>query len=270
VSVPRLDFEVNVGGTFNILEAARESGHRPFLLFTSTNKVYGDLASQKAVAQPTRYVIPGALGTDESQCLDFHSPYGCSKGAADQYVRDYARIYGLPTVVFRMSCIAGPRQFGNEDQGWVAHFLYSAMLGTPITIYGSGLQVRDILYVEDLLRAFEAVRERQQTTAGEVFNVGGGEANSVSLLELMAHIKELTGVQIDFERDRLRTGDQLLYVADYSKLQRMTGWKPEVNVRGALEGMLAWFRRNRDLIVSVRPTEAAALKSAGLELGRIA
>jgi CDP-paratose 2-epimerase len=270
VADPRHDFDVNIGGTFNVLEAARQSGRNPFLLFTSTNKVYGDLASRTAVAQPTRYLVPGNVATDESQPLDFHSPYGCSKGAADQYVHDYARIYGLPTVVFRMSCIAGPRQFGNEDQGWVAHFLYSAMLGTPITIYGSGLQVRDVLYIEDLLRAFELVREHQDRTAGDVFNVGGGEANSVSLLELLEHIREVTGERIEFDRDRLRAGDQLYYVSDYSKLSRVTGWKPEVNVRDALERMLAWFRKNRDLIASVRPSESETPKSATVELERIA
>ncbi len=270
VSDPRHDFDVNIGGTFNVLEAARQSGSNPFLLFTSTNKVYGDLASRTAVAQSTRYVIPGNAATDEFQPLDFHSPYGCSKGAADQYVHDYARIYGLPTVVFRMSCIAGPRQFGNEDQGWVAHFLYSAMLGSPITIYGSGLQVRDVLYVEDLLRAFEAVREHQHEAAGEVFNVGGGDANSVSLLELIEHIRELTGERIEFERDRLRAGDQLYYVSDYSKLNRITGWRPEVNVHDALERMLAWFRRHRELIASVRPADPENARGASLELGRTA
>lgn len=254
---PKADFEINVGGTFNILEAARAAGNRPFLLFTSTNKVYGGLASRNAVAQTTRYLVPGHAPTNEHQPLDFHSPYGCSKGAADQYVHDYARIYGLPTVVFRMSCIAGPRQFGNEDQGWVAHFLYSALLGTPVTIYGSGLQVRDVLYVEDLLRAFESVREEQETTAGEVFNVGGGEPNTVSLVELMEHIRELTGVRLQHERSRLRPGDQLVYVTDHGKLTKLTRWQPEVNLRTALENMLIWFKKNRDLIASVRPPDLA-------------
>jgi CDP-paratose 2-epimerase len=270
VANPRHDLDINVGGTFNVLEAARQCGHNPFLLFTSTNKVYGDLANRTAVAQPTRYMVSGNRATDESQPLDFHSPYGCSKGAADQYVHDYARIYGLPTVVFRMSCIAGPRQFGNEDQGWVAHFLYSAMLRSPITIYGSGLQVRDVLYVEDLLRAFEAVREHQDQTTGEVFNVGGGEANSVSLLELIEQIRELTGERVEFERDRLRAGDQLYYVSDYSKLNRITGWKPEVKLRDALEMMLAWYRKHRDLIASVRPPETDAARSGSVEVGRTA
>ncbi len=271
VEDPRTDFEVNVGGTFNILEAARSSGNRPFLLFTSTNKVYGNLSGCNAIAQPTRYLFPDQRGTNEKQPLDFHSPYGCSKGAADQYVHDYARIYGLPTVVFRMSCIAGPRQFGNEDQGWVAHFLYSALLGNPVTVYGSGLQVRDVLYVEDLLRAFEAVQEKRESTAGEVFNVGGGEANTVSLVELMEHIRELTGVRLQFERSRLRPGDQLVYVTDHSKLTNLTGWMPEVNLRTALENMAAWFKKNRELIASLRPAESALpLRPPVLEMERTA
>jgi CDP-paratose 2-epimerase len=270
IADPRTDFEVNVGGTFNILEAARESGNRPFLLFTSTNKVYGDIGNKNASPMPTRYVIPGTAPTNEEQPLDFHSPYGCSKGAADQYVRDYARIYGIPTVVFRMSCIAGPRQFGNEDQGWVAHFLYSALTGAPLTIYGSGLQVRDVLYVEDLLRAFEAAQANQEATGGEIFNVGGGPDNTVSLLELIKHIEDLTGEKLEFERDRLRAGDQLVYISDITKLNRITGWKPETNIRKTLENMLGWFRKNRELISSVRPLEATASRTRTAELGRTA
>jgi CDP-paratose 2-epimerase len=266
VEDPRTDFEINVGGTINILEAARDSGNRPFLLFTSTNKVYGNLGNRSVVAHPTRYVLTDYAATDEQQSLDFHSPYGCSKGAADQYVHDYARIYGLPTVVFRMSCIAGPRQFGTEDQGWVAHFLYSALLGAPVTIYGSGLQVRDVLYVDDLLEAFEAVRENQELTAGEIFNVGGGESNTVSLLELMEHIRELTGVRMRFERSPLRPGDQLVYVTNHSKLTDITGWKPDVNLRSALANMHLWFKKNRDLISSLCPSASGSIRSSLLEL----
>ena len=272
VADPRQDFEVNVGGTFNILEAARTSENRPFLLFTSTNKVYGDLSSKTAQAQATRYVSPqGTEGTTEEQPLDFHSPYGCSKGAADQYVRDYSRIFGLPTVVFRMSCIAGPRQFGNEDQGWVAHFLYSALLGNPVTIYGSGLQVRDVLNVKDLMRAFEAVRANKDKTRGEIYNIGGGPKNTVSLVEVMDQIKELTGQPVQFERDQLRPGDQLIYVTDHRKLTRDTGWKPEVSVPGTLESIYAWFRRNRDLFPSTRVVEMPSTGSlTTAELGRTA
>ena len=270
INDPRTDFEINVGGTLNILEAARESGNRPFVLFTSTNKVYGDIGNKNAVPTPSRYVLPGTPPTNEEQPLDFHSPYGCSKGAADQYVRDYARIYGLPTVVFRMSCIAGPRQFGNEDQGWVAHFLYSALTRTPLTVYGSGLQVRDVLSVEDLLRAIEAVQVNLEVTGGEIFNVGGGTENTVSLLELIKLIEELTGEKLEFERDRLRAGDQLVYISDTAKLARLTGWKPEASVRSTLENMLAWFKKNRELVASVRPMDPITTRSRSAELGRTA
>src|SRR5205085_466384 len=168
------DFDVNVGGTFNILEAVRKAGRKPFLLFTSTNKVYGELNSHRLLAGSSRYSYADISGVSEAQCLDFHSPYGCSKGAADQYVHDYARMFGIPSVVFRMSCIAGPQQFGNEDQGWVAHFLYSALQGNPIVVYGDGRQVRDVLCVYDLLRAFESARLNCTNTAGQVYKVGGG------------------------------------------------------------------------------------------------
>src|SRR5207253_11217135 len=182
---PRNDFEVNALGTLNILEAARKSGRQPYLLFTSTNKVYGNLNSKQLVLTGRRYCALDEKGVNESQPLDLYSPYGCSKGTADQYVHDYSRMFALPTVVFRMSCIAGPRQFGNEDQGWVAHFLYSALEDTPVAIFGDGRQVRDVLSVEDLVLAFEKVRSRMEKTAGQIYNVGGGIKNSGSLLEVV-------------------------------------------------------------------------------------
>jgi CDP-paratose 2-epimerase len=187
------------------------------------------------------------------QPLDFHSPYGCSKGAAEQYVHDYARIYQLPTVVFRMSCIAGPRQFGNEDQGWVAHFLYSALRGEPITIYGNGRQVRDVLAVEDLMRAFEAVHDRLDRTAGEVYNVGGGLKNSVSLVELIAEIRRSTGHRLQYETQPVRPGDQAWYVTDFEKLRRHTGWEPKMSLAETLENMYRWWTENRELF---RPAAA--------------
>jgi CDP-paratose 2-epimerase len=256
---PRLDFEVNLGGTLNILEAARKSGRRPFLLFTSTNKVYGGLATHALVRSPTRYEYRDVPGISESQPLDFHSPYGCSKGAADQYVRDYARMFGVPTVVFRMSCIAGPQQFGNEDQGWVAHFLYSALRGAPIVIYGDGRQVRDILCVDDLLRAMEAAREQTSVTAGQIYNVGGGPENTISLLELMDRIEKITGRRVEYERAAPRSGDQLVYVTDFSKLRRETGWTPELGIPQTLARMYEWWKRNRDLFAPVlAPAQASA------------
>jgi CDP-paratose 2-epimerase len=232
---PRRDFEVNVCGTFNILDAARRSGRNPFVLFTSTNKVYGNLGFGPPLPANGRYAYPGNSGVSELQPLDFHSPYGCSKGAADQYVHDFSRIYGLPTVVFRMSCIAGPRQFGTEDQGWVAHFLYSALRQKPIVIYGDGRQVRDVLCIYDLIRAFEAVRLNLGATAGQVYNVGGGAENTVSLLELIDQIEQLTGHRLEYELNECRPGDQPVYFTDYGKIHRDTGWKPQIGVRQTLE-----------------------------------
>jgi CDP-paratose 2-epimerase len=255
VTDPRLDMEVNVGGTFNILEAARKGGRRPFLLFTSTNKVYGNLGNREPVLSDTRYVCGERDRVSESQPLDFHSPYGCSKGAADQYVRDYARIYNLPTVVFRMSCIAGQRQFGNEDQGWVAHFLYSALRGESISLYGDGRQVRDILAIEDLMRAFEAVRGRINRTAGEVYNLGGGLNNAVSLLELIDAIRGLTGYNLDYDIHPVRPGDQPVYVTDFGKLQRHVGWEPRMSVEQVLESMHEWWKENRELFPPARLAE---------------
>src|SRR5581483_2953719 len=242
---PRLDFEVNLGGTFNILEAARQSGRRPFILFTSTNKVYGALGSQRLMRAGLRYHCGEQDSVSEGQPLDFHSPYGCSKGAADQYVRDYARIFHLPAVVFRMACIAGPRQFGNEDQGWVAHFLYSALRDRPITVYGDGRQVRDVLAVEDLMRAFEGVRANLDKTVGEIYNVGGGFRNSISLLELMDEIEKLTGHRLRYSLEQVRAGDQALYVTDYSKLHRHIGWEPKLSVAEILRNIQDWWKRNQ-------------------------
>jgi len=250
---PRQDFEINVGGTFNVLEAARKSGKRPFMLFTSTNKVYGDMADHELVAGPKRYGYAHRNGINEAQPLDFHSPYGCSKGAADQYVRDYARMFDLPTVVVRMSCIAGARQFGNEYQGWVEHFLYSALMNHPIVIYGDGRQVRDVLCVDDLVRVFEAVRTNIDTTAGQIYNVGGGLKNTVSLIELMEQIEELTGRRMDYVKDDPRPGDQLIYVTDHGKLTRHTGWEPQISVRQTLMRIYEWWKRNRDVFAPALP-----------------
>lgn len=255
VNDPRFDMEVNVGGTFNILEAIRKTGRRPFLLFTSTNKVYGSLEDRPVIRGATRYACSEADCISECQPLDFHSPYGCSKGAADQYVHDYARIYDLPTVVFRMSCIAGTRQFGNEDQGWVAHFLYSALSGEPITIYGDGRQVRDVLAVEDLMHAFEAVRSRLSKTSGQVYNVGGGLNNSTSLLELIAEIAQFTGHRLRYNTQPVRPGDQALYVTDFTKLHRHTGWEPQMRLEQILENMYEWWKENREIF---RPADVAA------------
>jgi CDP-paratose 2-epimerase len=267
---PRLDFEVNAGGTFNILDAVRTGGNRPFVLFTSTNKVYGDFGGQSAKIVGRRYVSAASAGTDESQPLDFHSPYGCSKGAADQYVHDYGRIFNLPTAVFRMSCIAGQRQFGNEDQGWVAHFLYSALLGNPLTIYGTGHQVRDVLYVQDLLDAFEAVRKNSDITRGQIYNVGGGAKNTISLLELLDLIEQITGKRPEYRLDSTRPGDQAIYVTDHGKLTRDTGWSPKASVPEILDRINSFFRTNRHLFAPAKVQEMDAPAAVVADLPRTA
>ena len=268
IADPRLDFEVNVVGTFNVLDAARRSGRRPFILFTSTNKVYGNLGFGPPVLSKTRYIYPGHRGVSESQPLDFHSPYGCSKGAADQYVRDFSRIYDLPTVVFRMSCVAGPRQFGTEDQGWVAHFLYSALQQQPVVIYGDGRQVRDVLCVYDVIRAIEAVRNNLTVTQGQIYNIGGGLTNSLSLLDLIGEIENLTGHQLEYVRDECRPGDQPIYITDYGKIQRETGWRPQISVRETLGLLREFWEENRDSIANRVVTSAAAFAMATEFSGR--
>lgn len=259
---PRYDFDVNLLGTFNILEAVRKSATHPFLLFTSTNKVYGNASSGEVWPDATRYGCSNPNGTSETQPLDFHSPYGCSKGAADQYVRDYARIYGLNTVVLRMSCIAGPRQFGNEDQGWVAHFLYSALNGLPVTIFGNGLQVRDVLYVGDLVRAIDAVRQLPADAEGRVYNIGGGKDNTTSLLEIAARVESLTGQPLKLTFDEARPGDQAVYITDFSKLERASGWRPTTNLSETLGKMHAWWKSNHEYFPSAQRTTVPSLASS--------
>jgi CDP-paratose 2-epimerase len=254
IADPRLDFEVNLGGTFNILDAARRCGHSPFLLFSSTNKVYGDLGLGPPLVSKSRYSYPEHRGVAESQPLDFHSPYGCSKGAADQYVRDFSEIYGLQAVVFRMSCVAGPRQFGTEDQGWVAHFLYSALQHKPVVIYGDGRQVRDVLCVHDLVRAFEAVRRHLPASAGQVYNVGGGANNTVSLLELIDIIEKQIGYRLEYTLEGNRPGDQLVYLTDYSKICRHTGWKPEIDLQKTLDLLRQFWEQNQGMLWGRRKT----------------
>lgn len=251
VEDPKTDFDVNALGTLNVLEAARGLKTRPMVLFTSTNKVYGGLESVAVEADGTRYRAVDAefCGVSEQMPLDFHSPYGCSKGAADQYVRDYARIYDLPTIVFRMSCICGPRQFGNEDQGWVAHFLYSILAGRPLTIYGDGLQVRDVLHVHDLLDAMEATRRHLPTTRGGVYNVGGGMERSLSVMEMVQAIEQQTGKRSTYEYSSMRPGDQPLYISDCGKLRLETGWSPKRSVKDTLADVHGFWKQNREAIL---------------------
>lgn len=252
VDDPASDFAVNAQGTLHVLEAARLSGRRPFILFTSTNKVYGSLNSVTIEVEGSHYraADPHFRGVNESEPLDFHSPYGCSKGAADQYVRDYARIYGLPTVVFRMSCIAGPRQFGNEDQGWVAHFLYSALEGRPITVYGTGYQVRDVLHVQDLIDAMQAAHDNVELTTGEIYNLGGGIEHAISVTEMLHEIELLTGHPLKLRYSSARPGDQPLYISDTAKLRRDTGWRPRRPVAEVLDAVHQFWLQCRGQVLT--------------------
>lgn len=243
IADPLTDIQVNALGTLNVLEAARHSRSRPFVLFTSTNKVYGALESIPLIKDGTHYRAKSREfhGVSESQGIEFHSPYGCSKGTADQYVRDYARVYGLPTVVFRASSIAGPRQVGTEDQGWIAHLLSSALAGRPITIYGDGLQVRDILHVQDLIDAMLAARKHLQFTRGKIYNVGGGPLRAVSVLEVVHTIEKKIGRKITVQRRAARPGDQLLYISDTTRLSYDTGWNPRLGLADILDGMQSFL-----------------------------
>jgi CDP-paratose 2-epimerase len=252
VADPRTDFECNALGTFNLLEAARRNGRRPAVVFTSTNKVYGNMETVRTAERATRYeYVDLPHGVPESQPIDFHSPYGCSKGAADQYVHDYARIYDLPTVCFRMSCIYGPRQFGNEDQGWVAHFAIAAMTGTPITIYGDGKQVRDVLFIDDLVRAFRLATDRIDVTAGEIFNIGGGPANTISVWhEFGPVLGKLKGEKIEVAYSGWRPGDQPCYVSDIRKAGAVMGWTPLIEMEDGIRRLWNWVAANRELFPS--------------------
>jgi CDP-paratose 2-epimerase len=243
---PRGDLETNILGTFNVLEAARSMDDPPTILFTSTNKVYGELEEVpvELVEGAYRYG-DGRRGISEEARLDFHSPYGCSKGAADQYVRDYARIYGLPTVVFRMSCIYGTRQFGTEDQGWVAHFGRALYGSEPITLYGDGFQVRDVLWVDDLVEAMRLATEHIDRVAGEVFNVGGGAQNAVSIRAVIERLGEITGRSVPILEAGWRPGDQRIYVSDTTRLERALGWRQRTSWKAGLEKLVGWLEEAR-------------------------
>jgi CDP-paratose 2-epimerase len=249
VTDPRTDFEINALGTLNLLESARLSGRQPIVVFTSTNKVYGGMEDVAVVGGETRYEYRDfPYGIAESQPLDFHSPYGCSKGAMDQYVRDYARIYGLPTVVFRMSCIYGPRQFGTEEQGWLAHFMIAAATGRPITIYGDGKQVRDVLFIDDLVRAFRLAVEKIDVTAGQVYNIGGGPSNTLSIWrEFGEYLAGLNGEPIPVRFERWRPGDQPCYVSDIRKAGRHMDWQPLVDKETGIRRLWEWVSSNGSL-----------------------
>lgn len=256
---PLQDFRTNLTGTLNLLEAIRRSDSQPALLFTSTNKVYGKLEGVPLRKRNNRWEPESsslaASGIGEQQPLAFLSPYGCSKGAADQYVLDYARSYGLKATVFRMSCIYGRHQLGSEDQGWVAHFVRQAMKGAPVTIYGDGCQVRDLLFVDDLVRAMRLAHEHMHVAAGEPFNLGGGSANSTSLLDLLQEIRRLTGSAVEIDWGPERLGDQKWYVADTSKIQSTLSWSPATTIREGLRALYDWYSERPWLIEPARAAE---------------
>jgi CDP-paratose 2-epimerase len=247
---PGNDFDVNARGTLNVLEAARLCTRPPSILYSSTNKVYGGLADIEVQPIGNRYVPTDERvrtnGISEKRNLEFHSPYGCSKGAADQYVLDYSRSYGLRTIVMRMSCIYGPHQHGNEDQGWVAHFVRCALSDSQVTIYGDGRQVRDVLFVEDLVNAFERARAHIDTLSGCVFNIGGGPQNTISVLELIANIERISERKMRIARDEWRVGDQRYYVSDIARFAAASGWRPRTTVSAGLTALLAWLEEARD------------------------
>jgi CDP-paratose 2-epimerase len=242
---PVEDFESNLVGTLNILEAIRKQDSPSPLLFTSTNKVYGNLHDIELVPSHDRYVPLDfeiqMHGVSESRPLNFHSPYGCSKGAADQYVLDYARMYGLPATVFRMSCIYGRRQLGTEDQGWVAHFAIQILRDQRLTIYGDGRQVRDILYIDDLVDAMLLAMDEIDLAAGKAFNIGGGPENAVSLLEVIHRLAELSQTEPQIRYGSWRKGDQPYYVSDTRRFTEATGWTPQIPVEEGISQLHHWL-----------------------------
>lgn len=248
VTHPREDFEINALGTFNMLEAVRLRSPESFFINASTNKVYGKMHDVEVVERNGRYeYLALDQGANESQPLDFHSPYGCSKGVADQYTLDYHRIYGLRTTAFRQSCIYGTRQFGIEDQGWVAWFTIATVLNKPITIYGDGKQIRDILHVDDLVRAYEAAITHSDRAAGNAFNIGGGPGNTLSLLELLAHLESKFGKKIPLTWDTWRPGDQPVFVCDISRAKNLLEWQPNIGVTAGVDTLAEWVQQNEVL-----------------------
>jgi CDP-paratose 2-epimerase len=249
ISNPRDDFQRNAVGSFNVLEAVREFNPGATVIFASTNKVYGSLPDIAVTESDTRYELTrlNRAGINEHQMLDFHSPYGCSKGCADQYFLDYARMYGLKTVVFRQSCIYGPHQLASSDQGWIAHFCISAALNRPVTIFGDGKQVRDVLFIDDLIAAYEAAHANINTISGQVFNIGGGPENTQSIRKLLATLGSITGKAIETELQPWRPGDQRVYISDISKAQQSLNWTPQISVTAGIHKLYSWVTENLPL-----------------------
>lgn len=249
VADPRTDFEINALGSFNVLDAARRATQPPIVLYASTNKVYGGMEEVQIIEKDGRYAygtLP--LGVSEAQPLDFHSPYGCSKGSADQYVRDFSRIYGLRTVVFRQSCIYGAHQFGIEDQGWVAWFTLRHLFGEPVTIYGDGKQVRDVLFADDLIAVYDAAVKNIDKASGQIYNIGGGPHKILSLLDLIAILEDLGGSKLTRSFGDWRPGDQRVYVSDIRRAERELGWTPKVTPAEGVRRMREWMQGSMEAI----------------------
>jgi CDP-paratose 2-epimerase len=244
VENPIEDFEINAQGTLYLLEAVRKNSPEAVFVFSSTNKVYGELLHLKLKEQETRYSLIGKNGIDENENLDFHSPYGNSKGTADQYIRDYYRIYGLKTVVFRQSCIFGPHQHGNTDQGWVAHFIIKTLNNEGITIYGDGKQVRDILDVSDLIRAYNLSVKNIEKVKGNIFNIGGGIDNTFSLLEFINFLEKETEKKIKYKFSDWRPGDQKIFISNNAKLKKELGWFPKISKEQGTKALIEWIKAN--------------------------
>ena len=259
---PTMDFEVNARGTLNLLEAIRALDAQPSVLFTSTNKVYGHLEDVPLRKRGQRYEPAdpetARRGISEARPLDFHSPYGCSKGSAEQYVLDYARTFGLRATVFRMSCIYGPHQFGTEDQGWVAHFVIQALRRRTLTLYGDGLQVRDVLFVEDLVDAMQLAHARIDDISGQAFNIGGGPTNTISLLELIDLLGEMFGERPLHVIEPWRTADQRYYVSNTSRFQQATGWRARTAIGDGLSRLASWLMESGTVVPEVVGARAAS------------
>jgi CDP-paratose 2-epimerase len=259
---PRFDFDVNVGGTISLLESLRLNNPRAPMLFASTNKVYGNLSDVELQCEDDRYLPQDAdlrgHGVDESRPLDFHTPYGCSKGAADQYVLDYARSFGLLTAVFRMSCIYGPHQMGTEDQGWVAHFVYRALADEPIVIYGDGCQVRDVLHVSDAVEAYLAGWRNAGRIAGRAFNLGGGPSNAVSLKRILRFIEARLGRTIKTEAADWRAGDQRYYVSDTRAITHELGLPPAKGWEEGVAELIEWISERKAVVRRAARTVGAS------------
>ena len=257
---PAEDFEINARGTFNVLEAVRKSASKPVVLYSSTNKVYGKMSDLEIVEHGNRYAYKNLeAGVPVTRPLEFYSPYGCSKGCGDQYVIDYANIFGLDTIVFRQSCIYGEHQFGIEDQGWLAWFAIRAMQKLPFTIYGDGKQVRDVLYIGDLIRAYDAAVENIETTRGRAYNIGGGARNTLSLLELITLLEEQFGAKLSYEFDDWRPGDQLVYISDIRQATEDFGWQPLVSPVEGVANLVGWLADNRKLFPAAATAEINVL-----------